>query len=85
MQLWFRGAPLGGQRLTVASRADDVSTMTVVTASDGQASFPVDRGGLWLVATVAMARGPAGGETDWASTWASLAFEVPHGVAPPNP
>lgn len=50
---------------------------TARTDAEGRVTFTFDESAVWLLSAVQIAPSPAGAETVWSSTWASLTFELP--------
>lgn len=84
VRLFYRGAPLAGNKVTVFERAEDMSVTEIflTTDADGRASFDVRPGMTYLVDSVVI-REPSRAllaETPgavWESLWASLTFRLP--------
>lgn len=84
VQLYYEGAPLPNNKVTVFERAEDgiVNQIFLQTDAEGKSSFPINAGMTYLVDSVLLrepsrdlvvkTRGAV-----WESLWASLTFKVP--------
>lgn len=85
VQLYYEGAPLSNNKVTVFERAEDgiVNQIFLQTDAEGKSSFPMNAGMTYLVDSVVLrepsrdlvvkTRGAV-----WESLWASLTFKVPN-------
>lgn len=76
VRLFFRGAPLGGVRLS-AYRYRGGAASHQITAADGRATVLLDRAGPWLLTAVHMIEAPRDRDADWHSHWTALSLVVP--------
>jgi hypothetical protein len=79
-QLLFRGKPLSGEVVRFGSRPDAGheagKAMSGRTDEEGMFLLPVDRAGIWYLATIHMEESPEEG-VDYESNWATITFEIP--------
>jgi hypothetical protein len=79
VRLLSEGRPLAGallsfERLDFPEGTAPAAPTPAFTDERGQAALPIPPQGRWLVSAVEMRRLEPGGEQDWRSYWASLAF-----------
>lgn len=73
----FDERPLKDSMVAVYSRSgDDTKTQSARTNSQGQATFQIDRTGIWLIRLVHMQRCRDDDKYDWESFWAAYSFQV---------
>jgi uncharacterized GH25 family protein len=58
------------------NRLNPSEKLSARTDTDGRVRFRLRPGGMWLVKAVHMVPAPAGSNSEWASFWASLTFEL---------
>ena len=73
VQLLTNGKPVPG---ATVSAVTDGAAVRRQTDTEGRATFPIDRGGAWLIKTVHMVRLPGGSEAEWESYWVTFAFHT---------
>ena len=73
----FRGRPLAGAALALASRGvTDVRDASATTDANGRAELPIEHDGVQLIHMVHMVRCDHCADADWESFWASFVFGV---------
>lgn len=75
VRVTFEGKPLAGAKIFAYNRNNEaVSEQAQRTASDGMATFKVDKSGEWLVRLVHMRRCEKCADADWESFWGAYSF-----------
>jgi uncharacterized GH25 family protein len=85
VRLLYKGQPLAGALVVAANKRNPSAKLSARSGKDGRVTFRLGEPGMWLVKAVHMIEAPAGGESQWASFWASLTFQLPETASTPAP
>lgn len=79
VELHLDGQPVADRTVTLFSKAPDgtVTSQVLHTDMQGQMTFPVSPGHVYLLDSVSFARAADGDEALWETYWAALTFAVP--------
>ncbi len=73
VRLTYEQQPLAGALVVAQSRRNPAAKIALRSDKDGRVRFRLPASGMWLIKVVHMVPAP---ESEWASYWASLTFEL---------
>jgi len=76
VRLTYEQRPLVGALIVAQNRRDPAAKISVRSDKDGRVRFRLPAAGMWLIKVVHMVPAPAAPQSEWASYWASLTFEL---------
>ena len=77
VRLVYQNQPLAGALVVAVNRRNPAARVSARSGKDGRVTLTLSDPGVWLIKAVHMIAAPSGSESDWASYWASLTFELP--------
>lgn len=79
--LSYRDQPLPGALVVAINQTRAAAKVSARTDKDGRVRLRLDTPGPWLIKAVHMTPAPSGSDSQWASFWASLTFDLPAATA----
>lgn len=76
-RLTYNGAPLPHALVVAINQREPQARISARSDADGRVRLALDKPGAWLIKAVHMTPAPAGSDSEWASYWASLTFDLP--------
>jgi len=76
VRLLYRDRPLAGALVVALNQRDPMARVAARTDKAGHVTLKLSETGPWLIKAVHMIPAPAGSDSQWASFWASLTFEL---------
>ena len=77
VRLIYRDQPLQGALVVALNQRDPMAKAAARSDRNGRVQLKLSEPGPWLIKAVHMIPAPAGSESQWASFWASLTFDLP--------
>jgi uncharacterized GH25 family protein len=77
VRLLYRDQPLAGALVVALNQRDPLARVAARSDKAGHVQLKLSQPGPWLIKAVHMIPAPAGSDSQWASFWASLTFELP--------
>ncbi|MBA3639010.1 MAG: DUF4198 domain-containing protein [Acidobacteriota bacterium] len=86
VRLIYQNKPLAGTLVVAVNRRNPSAKLSARSGKDGRVTFNLPEPGMWLIKAVHMTAAAPDAESQWASYWASLTFELPGkaAAAPPQ-
>lgn len=76
-RLTYNGEPLAHALIVAINQREPQARISARSDADGRVRLTLDKPGAWLIKAVHMTPAPAGSDSQWASYWASLTFDLP--------
>ena len=76
VRLLYRDQPLAGALVVALNQRDPMARVAARSDKAGHVTLKLAEPGPWLIKAVHMIPAPAGSDSQWASYWASLTFEL---------
>jgi len=76
VRLLYRDQPLAGALVVALNQRDPMARVAARSDKAGHVTLKLVEPGPWLIKAVHMIPAPAGSDSQWASYWASLTFEL---------
>lgn len=76
VRLLYRDQPLAGALVVALNQRDPMARIAARSDKAGHVTLKLTEAGPWLIKAVHMIPAPAGSDSQWASYWASLTFEL---------
>jgi uncharacterized GH25 family protein len=77
VRLMYHDQPLPGALVAALNQRDPMAKVSARSDRNGRVQLKLSEPGPWLIKAVHMIPAPAGSESQWASFWASLTFDLP--------
>ena len=77
VRLLYKDQPLAGALIVAINQRDPMARLAARSDKAGRVQLRLSEPGPWLIKAVHMIPTPAGSDSQWASFWASLTFELP--------
>ena len=76
VRLLYRDQPLAGALIVALNQRDPMARVAARSDKAGHVTLKLTQAGPWLIKAVHMIPAPSGSDSQWASYWASLTFEL---------
>jgi len=76
VRLLYRDQPLAGALVVALNQRDPMARVAARSDKAGHVTLKLTQAGPWLIKAVHMIPAPSGSDSQWASYWASLTFEL---------